>query len=251
MRLLSNASSPNRTVHIVSQLYNIATEKIHIEEIGKVSAFRYEPPQPGRRFIYPYLKRLIDLLVSSLLILALLPFWVLVACAIKANSRGPILYRANAVGFKGETFSMFKFRSMNVNASAKIHEDKVRKMIKENGATTKLRSDPRITSVGKILRKLSIDEFPQLINVFKGEMSLVGPRPCLPYEYEVMKEWQKQRCDIKPGITGIWQVKGRDEVLFNEQVILDLYYKEHRSLWMDFEIMMNTIPVMIFGRGGA
>ena len=146
---------------------------------------------------------------------------------------------------------MFKFRSMRVNASTKLHEDKVKKMILENSATTKLTNDPRITAIGSILRKLSIDEFPQLINVIKGEMSLVGPRPCLPYEYEVMKDWQKQRFAITPGMTGIWQIKGRDEVLFNEQVILDLYYKEHCSVWMDLQILFGTIPVVIFGRGGA
>jgi undecaprenyl-phosphate galactose phosphotransferase len=140
---------------------------------------------------------------------------------------------------------------MFVNASSRIHEDMVRKMIKENGATTKLVGDPRITPIGKLLRKSSLDELPQLINVIKGEMSLVGPRPCLPYEYEEMKDWQKERCAILPGMTGIWQVKGRDEVLFNEQVILDLYYKEHRSLWMDLEIMAETIPVVLFGRGGG
>ena len=249
--IIENCKESNRTVHIVSELYNIALQKISIEEIGKVSAFRYVPPNPGSRLFYPYLKRCFDIVISLVAIVALFPIWILITLLVKLNSPGPIFYKANAIGKDGKGFQMYKFRSMYVNAPTKLHEDKVRKMILENGATTKLVQDPRITFVGKFLRKSSLDEIPQLLNVLKGQMSLVGPRPCLPYEYELMKEWQKERCSIKPGITGIWQIKGRDEVLFNEQVILDLYYKEHRSLWMDMEIIVGTIPVVLFGRGGA
>jgi undecaprenyl-phosphate galactose phosphotransferase len=131
-----------------------------------------------------------------------------------------------------------------------MHESKVKRMILENGDTKKLKNDSRITKVGKVLRKLSFDEFPQLINVIRGEMSLVGPRPCLPYEFEVMKDWQKQRVNVKPGMTGLWQIKGRDEVLFNDQIILDLYYVEHQSILFDIEILLETVPVVVFGRGG-
>jgi len=249
--IIESCKKSNKTVHIVSELYNVVTRKIEIEEIGKVSAFRYIPPQPGTKLIYPYAKRLFDIVVSLIIIIALSPLWMLIISLVKINSPGPLFYKAKAVGKKGKLFLMYKFRSMYVNVSSKLHMDKVRNMILENGATTKLVGDPRITTIGKLLRKTSLDEIPQLINVIKGEMSLVGPRPCLPYEFELMKEWQKARCDIQPGITGIWQIKGRDEVLFSEQVILDLYYKEHRSLWMDLEIIAETIPVVIFGRGGA
>ena len=249
--IIEKCKEANRTVHIVSELYNIAQRKIKIEEIGKVSAFRYVAPQTGHRFVYPLLKRIVDVSISLGIIIGLFPIWLALAISIKLNSKGPIFYKARAIGKNGKEFLMYKFRSMRVNASTKLHEDKVRKMILENNATTKLVDDPRITSIGRILRKLSIDEFPQLINVLKGEMSLVGPRPCLPYEYEVMKEWQKQRFAITPGMTGIWQIKGRDEVLFNEQVVLDLYYKEHCSVWMDLQILFGTIPVVIFGRGGS
>ncbi len=249
--IIEHCKLSHRTVHIVSELYNVAAEKIQIEEIGRVSAFRYEPPQPGRRLLYPYAKRLFDLVVSLLIILLFLPVWLVLGALVKFTSPGPIFYRAKAIGKNGKLFYMYKFRSMYVNASTKLHEDMVKRMIQENGATKKLTNDPRITPVGRLYRKLSLDEFPQLINVLIGEMSLVGPRPCLPYEYEVMKEWQKQRCDIKPGMTGIWQIKGRDEVLFSEQIVMDLYYKEHRSIWMDLQIILGTIPVVIFGRGGA
>ena len=249
--IIDKCKHSNKTVHIVSELYNIATQKIQIEEIGKVSAFRYTPPHTGHKFVYPIVKRLLDITLSLTLIIGLLPIWIGLALLVKLTSRGPVFHKASMTGKDCDVFLMYKFRSMYVHASSKLHRDKVIKMIQDNGATTKIVEDPRITPVGKVLRRLSIDEFPQLLNVLKGEMSLVGPRPCLPYELEVMKEWQKQRCSIKPGMTGIWQIKGRDEVLFNQQVVLDLYYKEHCSVWMDLEILFSTIPVVIFGRGGA
>jgi undecaprenyl-phosphate galactose phosphotransferase len=162
-----------------------------------------------------------------------------------------VFYKASAIGMHGKEFKMFKFRSMRAAASTEIHQEKVIKMILENEATTKLKNDPRITTIGKVLRKLSLDEFPQLINVIRGEMSLVGPRPNLPYEYQHMADWQKKRFSVIPGMTGLWQIKGRDEVLFNDQIVLDLYYIEHRSVKLDFEILLNTIPVVIFGKGGG
>jgi undecaprenyl-phosphate galactose phosphotransferase len=249
--IIDQCKEANKTVHIVSELYNIAKQKIQIEEIGKVSAFRYVPPQPGSKFIYPFIKRVIDIVVAFTVIVGLFPLWLTIALLIKMTSSGPVFYKPKVIGKNSQLFSMYKFRSMQVNVSTKLHQDKVIKMIRDNEATTKIVKDPRITALGRILRKLSIDEFPQLINVLRGEMSLVGPRPCLPYEFEAMKEWQKQRCAITPGMTGLWQIKGRDEVLFNQQVILDLYYKEHRSIWMDLQILFGTIPVVIFGRGGA
>ncbi len=249
--IINKCKESNSTVHIVSELYNIAQQKINIEEIGKVSAFRYVPPQHGYKLVYPFLKRSLDVMLSLVVIIGLLPIWLIIAMSVKLTSQGPVFYRANVVGKDGEEFLMYKFRSMFVNVSTQLHQEKVRKMILENDSTEKLVHDPRITPLGKFIRKTSIDEFPQLINVLIGEMSLVGPRPCLPYEFEVMKEWQKQRCAIKPGMTGIWQINGRDEVLFNQQIVLDLYYKEHCSVWMDLQILLNTIPVIIFGRGGA
>jgi undecaprenyl-phosphate galactose phosphotransferase len=249
--IIDKCKASNKTIHIVSELYNIATEKIQIEEIGKVSAFRYVPPQVGHKIVYPFIKRVVDISLSLIILIGLLPVWILIGALIKLTSKGPIFYKPVAIGQGGRPFIMYKFRSMRVNVSTNLHKEKVRKMIKQNDATKKIVNDPRITPLGRFLRKCSIDEFPQLINVLNGEMSLVGPRPCLPYEYEVMKEWQKQRCDIKPGMTGIWQIRGRDEVLFNQQVVLDLYYKEHCSVWMDLQILFSTIPVVIFGRGGA
>jgi len=137
------------------------------------------------------------------------------------------------------------------NCNPKPHKDKVKEMINGNGNTKKLRGDSRITPIGKFLRKYSIDEFTQLWNVLKGDMSLVGPRPNVRYEYDLMENWQKKRQTVLPGMTGLWQVRGRDEVTFNDQVILDLYYIENRSLKLDLEILLKTIPAVIFGKGGV
>ncbi|MDN5214243.1 sugar transferase [Fulvivirgaceae bacterium BMA12] len=247
--IINRCKSTNRTIHIASDFYNIVNEKIEIEQIGMVSSFRFHPPR--KLYFYHMFKRFFDLVVASIIIIAFMPVWIFIATLIKLSSPGPIFYKATSVGLNGEEFKMYKFRSMRTSSSNQIHQDKVIKMILENEATTKLKNDPRITTIGKVLRKLSIDEFPQLINVLKGEMSLVGPRPNLPYEYKHMADWQKKRFSVIPGMTGLWQIKGRDEVLFNDQIVLDLYYIEHRSIKLDFEILLNTIPVVIFGKGGG
>ena len=240
--------STNRTVHIASEQYNIVTEKLEIEEIGMVSSFRLQPTTSKK--VYRFSKRVMDIMGAGLIVLMLLPVWIFLALLIKIDSKGPLFYMAKVIGKNGEIFEMFKFRSMRQNASTKLHEDKVVQMIQNNETTTKIQNDPRITKVGAVLRKLSLDEFPQLLNVLKGDMSLVGPRPCLPYEFEHMNDWQKKRSSVTPGMTGLWQIKGRDEVLFNDQIVLDLYYIEHRTLKLDIQILLSTIPVVLFGKGG-
>ncbi len=247
-QLISECKKTKKTIHLQSPLFGVIDKKMEIEEIGNISSFRFYPKADVD--VNAYLKRALDLLGALALIIFLLPLWLFIALIIKFDSPGPVFYKPPVIGKDGQPFTMFKFRSMTYNCSVQAHESKVRKMILENGDTKKLRNDSRITKVGKVLRKLSFDEFPQLINVVRGEMSLVGPRPCLPYEYEVMKEWQKQRVNVKPGMTGLWQIKGRDEVLFNDQIILDLYYVEHQSLLFDIEILLGTVPVVLFGRGG-
>jgi len=235
--------------HIISELYNIVPEKLEIEEIAGISAFRLQPY--NQKSGYEIIKRILDVLVSTLLIIILSPVWIIIAFLIKITSRGPVFYKARVIGKDGCEFDMFKFRSMYHNCNPKPHKDKVKEMINGNGTTKKLRGDTRITSLGKFLRKYSIDEFTQLLNVLKGDMSLVGPRPNVRYEYDLMENWQKKRQSVLPGMTGIWQVRGRDEVKFNDQVVLDLYYVENRSLKLDLEILLKTIPVVIFGKGGV
>ncbi len=247
--IIGLCKTTHRTIHIASDFYNIVNEKIEIEQIGMVSSFRFHPPK--KLYFYSMFKRVFDVVVALMIIMAFMPLWLFIATLIKLSSAGPIFYKARAVGLNGEEFDMFKFRSMRTDASTQLHQDKVVQMIQKNEATTKIKNDPRITTIGKVLRKLSLDEFPQLLNVVKGNMSLVGPRPNLPYEFKHMADWQKKRFSVIPGMTGLWQIKGRDEVLFNDQIVLDLYYIEHRSIKLDFEILLNTVPVVIFGKGGG
>jgi len=236
-------------IHIISELYNIVSEKLDIEEIAGISAFRLQAY--NQKSSYEIIKRIFDVLISSLLIIVLSPVWIIIAFIIKITSRGPVFYKARVIGKDGVEFDMFKFRSMYNNCNPKLHEDKVKEMINGNGTTKKLRGDSRITSFGKFLRKFSIDEFSQLWNVLKGNMSLVGPRPNIPYEYKIMADWQKKRHSVLPGMTGVWQIRGRDEVKFSEQIVLDLYYIENRSLKLDLEILLKTIPVVLLGKGGV
>jgi len=246
--LIELCKETRRTIHIISELYNIVPEKLEVEEIAGISAFRLQPST--QKSNYETIKRIFDVLVSILLIIVLSPFWIIIAFLIKITSKGTAFYKAKVIGKDGKEFLMLKFRSMYTNCSKNPHIEKAKKMVLENTDTKKLRNDPRITSLGKFLRKFSIDEFPQLWNVLKGEMSLVGPRPNVPYEYEIMDKWQKKRQSVLPGMTGIWQIRGRDEVKFSDQIVLDLYYIENRSVKLDLEILLKTIPVVLFGRGG-
>jgi lipopolysaccharide/colanic/teichoic acid biosynthesis glycosyltransferase len=184
-----------------------------------------------------------------------LPLFAVFAAAIKLTSPGPVFYRAQAVGKGGRLFGMYKFRTMITGASKELHKNYVTRMIKGeitqdgSGKTLKIIDDPRVTKVGRILRRTSLDELPQLINVLKGDMSLVGPRPCLPYEYEIYKDWHKKRTSVRPGISGLWQVVGRSEVSFEDMILLDLYYIYNRSLELDFSILFETVFVLLKKKG--
>ncbi|NOR44645.1 MAG: exopolysaccharide biosynthesis polyprenyl glycosylphosphotransferase [Candidatus Delongbacteria bacterium] len=246
--IIDECKSINKTVHIDSALYDIVKERLTVEEISATTAFRVVPSKV--RTYYTSAKRLIDIFVTLVLIIGFSPVWLMLFLLVKFTSKGPGFYKAKVVGLDQKEFYMLKFRSMYHETSKDIHIDKVKDMIKKNEATTKLKDDPRITPLGEFYRKYSLDEFPQLWNVLKGEMSLVGPRPNVPYELEHMKEWQKKRFEVVPGMTGLWQIKGRDEVKFSYQIVLDFFYIEHRSLMMDLEILLKTIPVAVFGKGG-
>jgi undecaprenyl-phosphate galactose phosphotransferase len=202
------------------------------------------------------IKHASDAIITLPLFVMLLPLFGAIAAAIKLTSPGPVFYKAKAIGKGGNEFTMYKFRSMRLNNDAQIHKNYVTKLIKgeignsvDKSEPLKITNDPRVTKVGNILRKLSLDELPQLINVIKGDMSLVGPRPCLPYEFEVYKDWYKKRASIRPGITGLWQVAGRSEVSFEDMILLDLYYVYNRSLWMDLNILTETAFVVLEKRG--
>lgn len=206
-------------------------------------------------------KRLLDLIFSSLGLLALSPLFALVSLLVIATSKGPVFFRQERIGRLGKRFTFLKFRSMYVNGNQKIHEEFINDFIKGKNiskaevsrsmtrAVYKIERDPRITPVGYFLRKSSLDELPQLINVLRGEMSLIGPRPPLPYECEIYEPWHMRRVEAKPGITGLWQVKGRSRTSFDEMVRLDLKYMREWSLWLDVKILIMTPWAVLTCRG--
>jgi lipopolysaccharide/colanic/teichoic acid biosynthesis glycosyltransferase len=202
-------------------------------------------------------KRMMDIAGSALALLALAPLFLTIAVAIKISSKGPVFFRQKRIGQFGD-FVFLKFRSMYVNNDSSIHEKYVRKLIAgqaerqasngNGGGVYKLTDDPRVTSVGNFLRKTSLDEIPQFLNVFKGEMSLVGPRPALPYEVGAYDLWHRARLvEVKPGMTGLWQVTGRNRVKFDDMVRLDVTYARTWSPWLDIKILMRTPRAVLEG----
>lgn len=209
---------------------------------------------------YMRTKRILDILISLLLLPMLCLIMLVVAVLIRLDSGGPIIYRQRRVGQDGVEFDMFKFRSMYVNNDDTIHREAVKRYmsgLKLNGDSSnvstlyKVVDDPRVTRVGRIIRKFSIDELPQVFNVLRGEMSLVGPRPPVPYEVESYCERASLRLCGKPGITGYWQVYGRSRVSFDEMVEMDIKYLCQQSILQDLKLMVLTVPVAVLGRGGA
>ena len=205
------------------------------------------------------IKRAIDLVGSALALLFLLGFLFAIALLIKITSKGPVLFRQIRIGQHGKAFTFLKFRSMYVNSDATIHKDYVTRFIAGETelnttggkpAVYKITSDPRVTLLGLFLRKTSLDELPQLLNVLRGEMSLVGPRPPVPYEFQHYDLWHRRRVlEIKPGITGLWQVSGRSRTSFDDMVRLDLQYAKEWSLWLDLKILLQTPKAVLFGDG--
>ncbi len=196
-----------------------------------------------------FIKRLIDTLGSLIFIVLLSPVFFLTALAVYINDPGPVLYRQKRVGRNGRQFDMLKFRSMVVDAD-KIKQELMDKNESSDGVIFKMKNDPRVTTVGRFIRKFSIDELPQLFNVLKGDMSLVGPRPPLPEEVAMYTLEERKRLHVLPGITCIWQVSGRSEIPFKQQVRLDLDYIQTQGFWMDLKLLIRTIPAVLFGKGG-
>jgi len=206
-------------------------------------------------------KRAIDLVGSAIGLVVLSPAMAAIAILIKRDSPGPVLFRQTRVGRNGRLFTFYKFRSMICNADERVHREYYRELIHGNppgqagdcdeGVSLKMVHDGRITRVGRVLRKSSLDELPQLFNVLKGEMSLVGPRPPIPYEVEEYGEWHRRRLEAIPGMTGLWQVRGRNQVGFDEMVRMDIEYIERRSLWLDLKILLLTPRAVISAKGAG
>jgi lipopolysaccharide/colanic/teichoic acid biosynthesis glycosyltransferase len=192
-------------------------------------------------------KRGFDLAVSSVVLLVGLPLWLLIAAAVKINSRGPVLYRDERIGLGEREFGMLKFRTMRPDAAGRQAE--LEASNEADGPLFKIREDPRVTPVGALLRRFSLDEIPQLWNVLRGEMSLVGPRPLPLRDYALLEAWHRKRYLVLPGVTGLWQISGRSNLGFDDLVRLDFYYLENWSIWLDITVLLKTVPAVIRGSG--
>lgn len=240
------------TVKVVSGLFDVVHRKVDLEKYFDTPVIRAdEVHSSGGALI---LKRIFDILFSAIALILLAPPLILIALAIKLTSKGAVLHKQVRLGKDARPFDFYKFRTMEPGSDN--DPDRVERMKDFISAgksaasrSTKIINEKLITSVGRFLRRTSLDELPQLFNVLKGEMSLVGPRPCLPYEYEAYKEWHKRRLSVIPGCTGLWQVSSRSEGGFDDMVLLDLYYIDNQSPWLDLQLILKTIPVMILGRG--
>ena len=221
----------------------------------------FSKKRPAKRLSL-FLKRLLDVVVSTVLLVLLSPLFAVIAALVKLTSRGPVFFRQQRVGHFGKPFTFLKFRSMYTDTDCEIHKQYIEQFITQDktdaaspnqndgNGVYKITNDPRVTTVGRFLRKSSLDELPQLINVLKGEMSLVGPRPPIPYECQRYDIWHRRRIlEIKPGLTGLWQVKGRSSTTFDEMVRLDLKYALEWSLWLDLKILLQTPRAVISGKG--
>ena len=198
--------------------------------------------------LYEIIKRLIDVICSFIGVVVLSPLFIVIAIIIKATSKGPVFFSQKRVGKNGKEFDMYKFRSMVVNAEEL--KEKLAAKNEMSGPMFKMKDDPRVTKVGKFIRKTSIDELPQLWNVLKGDMSLVGPRPSLPKEVAQFESWMYKRLEVKPGLTCYWQVSGRNNIDFEDWMKLDIRYVEERSLFVDIKLILKTIFVL-FGDKNA
>ncbi len=232
-------------IHVVPDYFDLTFHAATIDNIGGIPLIGLRDPAIDgfQRFG----KRLMDLALAGMALLCLWPFMMVVAIAIKLEDGGPILYSSTRVGENGRLFYMHKFRSMVVDA------DKLQQLVShldENGHLIfKHVNDPRITKIGRFIRRTSVDELPQLFNVLKGEMSLVGPRPELPWLVDSYEPWQRKRFTVPQGITGWWQVNGRSENPMHLHTDQDLYYVQHYSLWLDIQILWRTVSVVFRGRG--
>jgi exopolysaccharide biosynthesis polyprenyl glycosylphosphotransferase len=270
---------------MLMRVTSILQNRLTFEQFNKISiSFHFYPDRwdedtfqrPGNPALYPdlskretakkaslWVKRVMDLVCGAMLLVIFAPVFLIIAFAVKTTSKGPVWFRQRRIGQYGKPFMFFKFRSMYINNDSAVHETYVKRLIAgqtgchlgergENGAAVyKLTNDSRVTRVGKLLRRTSLDELPQVFNVLRGEMSLVGPRPPIPYELAAYQTWHRRRVlEVKPGITGLWQVNGRSRVKFDEMVRFDLRYANTWSPWLDLKILLST-PRAVWQGDGA
>ncbi len=230
---------------VVPDLFQLSLNRVDFDDIGGIPLIGIKEatiPRVGR-----IVKRLLDLLLAALGLVVGLPFWVLLGLAIRLESPGAVIFRQQRIGESGRPFAVYKFRSMR--ASAEAERAQLQALNEADGPLFKIKNDPRLTRVGRFIRRVSLDEVPQLLNVLRGEMSIVGPRPGLPEEVAQYQPWHRQRLEVSPGLTGLWQVSGRSDLSFDEMCLLDIYYIENWSLGLDLTIMLRTIPRVLLGDG--
>jgi len=255
INVLGIATTTETAVKISSPLYDVVPARLFIEKYGNlpVVGISHFSPSP----LLEVYKRVFDSLVAGIGLLFLSPVFATIAMAVRLDSRGPVFFSQTRIGKNGKPFKFYKFRSMRVGSDQDKDREKSyvefirskQKVDPKKNHNVKIVNESRVTRVGRFLRKSSLDELPQLFNVLRGDMSLVGPRPCLPYEWDHYEEWHKRRLSVMPGCTGMWQVAGRSVVGFEDMVVLDLYYIQNASALLDFGLLLKTLPVMLFGSG--
>jgi exopolysaccharide biosynthesis polyprenyl glycosylphosphotransferase len=245
LRLSDEAARGGVKVRIAAKTTELLTQRAEYVPGQGVPLFELRPPAfAGADWA---VKRTFDLAVSALVIVVGLPLWLLLALAVKLSSPGPVFYRDRRIGLGEREFGMLKFRTMVADAAELQRELEPSNEV--GGALFKIRDDPRITLVGRALRRFSIDEIPQVLNVLRGEMSLVGPRPLPVRDYLLLQHWHRRRYRVLPGMTGLWQISGRSSLTFDDLVRLDFYYLENWSVWLDITILAKTIPAVVSRRG--
>jgi exopolysaccharide biosynthesis polyprenyl glycosylphosphotransferase len=246
LRTMRHCERAGVSYRLVPHLYELSLSRIEVEMVQGIPLIG--PRRSLSTALQYRMKRVLDIVGAVVLLAIAAPIWLATAMAVALDSPGPVLLRQCRVGLRGAPFQCLKFRSMRCDAERE-RDDLVLALGDRERGKFKLRDDPRRTRIGRLIRRLSVDELPQLLNVLRGEMSLVGPRPPLPVEYAQYEEWEKTRLEVLPGITGLWQVRGRSTLDFNEMVLMDLYYIEHWSIGLDIQILLRTIPAVVAGRG--
>ena len=244
MKIIAQAKELGVSVRVVPQGFELISGEFSKYNIGIVPILEYSTDRPFRKQIG---KRLFDFFVSLISLIFLLPVFIIIGIFIKVTSRGPIFYLSKRYGRGGRKFYMYKFRSMQIQADQLLGE--IHHQNEVDGPIFKIKKDPRVTSVGKFLRRYSLDELPQFLNVLTGEMSLVGPRPLPVAQVEREDLKQIKRLEVRPGITGLWQIRGRSDLSFAKLVRWDMWYINNWSFWLDLNILLQTIPVVIKGKG--
>jgi exopolysaccharide biosynthesis polyprenyl glycosylphosphotransferase len=257
VRVTDRLAARGVQVRIAANVLNRIVDSLPFETLGGVPLLPVgqTPMTRGAE----RLKRAFDFAAAFFGGLVILPVVLVLALLVRISSPGPVLFRQVRIGKGGRPFAFYKFRSMRVDSDDSAHREYVASLLQHGAAAAtdgagrkvyKLVDDARVTRIGSFLRRTSLDELPQLINVLRGEMSLVGPRPCVPFEYELYRDWQKRRLDVTPGMSGLWQVTGRSFVGFEDMVLLDLFYIANWSFGTDLKLLLRTVPVVIWGRGG-